>query len=92
MQVNVTKRIGTREGRHYCPAVVNDSGRIKPDWVIVKLTSYIAREAPVNSNATPIQKTRRRETVYACAYSRDATCHLHFARCLVPAFDGLDRE
>ena len=35
MEVNVTKRIKTSQGKRYCPVVVNGSGRIKPDWVIV---------------------------------------------------------
>jgi integrase len=35
MEVNVTKRIVTRNLDRYCPVVVNSSGRIKPDWVIV---------------------------------------------------------
>lgn len=35
MEVNVTKRIETPNGDRYCPVVVNGSGRIKPDWVIV---------------------------------------------------------
>ncbi len=36
MEVNVTKRIETPAGSRYCPVVVNGSGRIKPDWVILK--------------------------------------------------------
>ena len=35
MEVNVTKRIETRSGSRYCPVVVNSSGQIKSDWVIV---------------------------------------------------------
>jgi hypothetical protein len=35
MEVNVTKRIETSTGSRYCPVVVNTSGRIKADWVIV---------------------------------------------------------
>jgi integrase len=35
MEVNVTKRIETQTGSRYCPVVVNSSGRIKSDWVIV---------------------------------------------------------
>jgi integrase len=35
MEVNVTKRIDTPQGKRYCPVVVNGSGRIKPDWVLV---------------------------------------------------------
>ena len=35
MEVNVTKRINTPQGKRYCSVVVNGSGRIKPDWVIV---------------------------------------------------------
>ena len=35
MQVNITKRIDTPEGKRYCPVVVGPNGRIKPDWVIV---------------------------------------------------------
>ncbi len=35
MQVNITKRIDTPEGKRYCPVVVGPNGRIKPDWVLV---------------------------------------------------------
>ena len=35
MQVNITKRIDTPEGKRYCPVVVGPNGRMKPDWVIV---------------------------------------------------------
>jgi hypothetical protein len=35
MEVNLTKRIETQTGSRYCPVVVNSSGRIKSDWVIV---------------------------------------------------------
>lgn len=34
MQVNITKRIDTPEGKRYCPVVVGPNGRMKPDWVI----------------------------------------------------------
>ena len=35
MQVNITKRIDTREGKRDCPVVVSPHGRIKPDWVMI---------------------------------------------------------
>ena len=35
MQVNITKRIDTPEGKRYCPVVVGLNGRIKPDSVMV---------------------------------------------------------
>ena len=35
MQVNITKRIDTPEGKRYCPVVVGPNGRVKPDWVMV---------------------------------------------------------
>lgn len=35
MQVNITKRIDTSEGKRYCPVVVGSNDRIKPDWVMV---------------------------------------------------------
>ena len=35
MQVNITKRIDTPEGKRYCPVVVGPNGRIKPDSVMV---------------------------------------------------------
>ena len=35
MQVNITKRIDTPEGKRYCPVVVGPNGRIKPDWVMI---------------------------------------------------------
>lgn len=34
MQVNITKRIDTLEGKRYCPVVVDPNGRIKPDSVM----------------------------------------------------------
>jgi integrase/recombinase XerD len=33
MQVNITERIDTPEGKRYCPVVVGPNGRIKPNWV-----------------------------------------------------------
>jgi hypothetical protein len=36
MQVNITKRIDTPDGKRFCPVVVGPNGRIKPDWVMVK--------------------------------------------------------
>lgn len=37
MEVNVVKRIATADGGdRYCPVVTNNSGRIKPDWIIYK--------------------------------------------------------
>jgi integrase/recombinase XerD len=35
MQVNITKRIDTLEGKRYCTVVVGGGGRVKPDWVTV---------------------------------------------------------
>lgn len=35
MEVNITKRVDTPEGRRYCPVVVGPSDRIQPDWVMV---------------------------------------------------------
>ena len=35
MQVNITKRIDTPEGRRYCPVILGAGGRVKPDWVMV---------------------------------------------------------
>lgn len=35
MQVNITKRIDTPDGKRFCPVVVGPNGRIKPDWVMV---------------------------------------------------------
>jgi hypothetical protein len=35
MEVNLTKRIDTPEGRRYCPAILAANGRIKPSWVLV---------------------------------------------------------
>jgi integrase/recombinase XerD len=35
MQVNITKRIDTPEGRRFCPAIHGAGGRVKPDWVMV---------------------------------------------------------
>ena len=34
-EVNVTKRVQTKNGLRYCPVVLSANGRIKPDWVIV---------------------------------------------------------
>jgi hypothetical protein len=35
MQVNITKRIDTPEGKLYCLVIISPNGRIKPDWVMV---------------------------------------------------------
>jgi integrase/recombinase XerD len=35
MEVNLTKRIDTPEGRRYCPAIIAANGRVKPNWVLV---------------------------------------------------------
>jgi integrase/recombinase XerD len=35
MQVNITKRIDTPEGKRYSRVVIGPNGRIKPDWVIL---------------------------------------------------------
>jgi integrase/recombinase XerD len=35
VRVNLTKRINTSDGLRYCPALVSDNGRIRPDWVWV---------------------------------------------------------
>ena len=35
MEVNLTKRIDTPEGRRYCPAILAANGRVKPSWVLV---------------------------------------------------------
>ncbi len=35
MQVNITKRIDTPEGKRYCAVVIGPNGRIKPDWVMI---------------------------------------------------------
>lgn len=35
MEVNITKRIDTPEGRRFCPVILSSNGRIKPDWVQV---------------------------------------------------------
>ena len=35
MEVNLTKRIDTPQGKRYCPAIVAANGRLKPHWVLV---------------------------------------------------------
>ncbi len=35
MEVNITKRIDTHDGRRFCRVVFTPNGRIKPDWVEV---------------------------------------------------------
>jgi hypothetical protein len=35
MEVNLTKRIDTPEGRRFCPVVLGAGGRVKADWVMV---------------------------------------------------------
>ena len=35
MEVNLTKRIETPEGRRYVPVVIAANGRVKPNWVLV---------------------------------------------------------
>lgn len=44
MEVNVTKRIETQTGSRYCPVVVNGSGRIRSDWVIIVDACYPSRK------------------------------------------------
>lgn len=34
-KVNLTKKITTPTGKRWCPVMVADNGRVKPDWVIV---------------------------------------------------------
>jgi integrase/recombinase XerD len=34
-EVNLTKRIETPRGTRFCPVVISDNGRVKPDWVHV---------------------------------------------------------
>jgi integrase/recombinase XerD len=34
-QVNLTKRIRTPQGLRFCPAVISQNGRVKPDYVLV---------------------------------------------------------
>jgi integrase/recombinase XerD len=36
LRVNLTKRVQTVDGPRYCPAVVSNNGRVKPDWVMVE--------------------------------------------------------
>lgn len=50
MEVNVTKRIETQSGSRYCPVVVNSSGRIKSDWVIVNGNRKGIPKGPTTSN------------------------------------------
>lgn len=35
MDVNLTKRIDTPDGRRFCPVILGAGGRVKPDWVLV---------------------------------------------------------
>jgi integrase len=35
MEVNITRRIDTLEGRRFCPVIFSPNGRIKPDWVLI---------------------------------------------------------
>ncbi len=35
MQVNITKRIDTLEGRRYCPILIDLNGHVQADWVTV---------------------------------------------------------
>jgi len=35
MEVNLTKRIDTPEGRRFCPAILAANGRVNPSWVLV---------------------------------------------------------
>ena len=35
MEVNVVKRIVTKDWDRYCTVVLNSNGRIKPDWVVI---------------------------------------------------------
>ena len=43
MQVNITKRIDTPEGKRYCSVIVGPNGRIKPDWVLVNVRRIVLK-------------------------------------------------
>ena len=49
MQVNITKRIDTPDGKRYCPVVISPNGRIKPDWVKMTTGRKSTRKAPTTS-------------------------------------------
>ena len=52
MQVNITKRIDTPEGKRYCPVVVGPNGRIKPDSVMVDGKLRMDEWSDKQTNAT----------------------------------------
>ncbi len=49
MQVNITKRIDTPEGKRYCPVVVGPNGRIKPDWSVLTARCMASNKAEPKS-------------------------------------------
>jgi len=52
MQVNITKRIETSEGKRYCPVVVGPNGRIKPDAVMVGIPHSTGGRDRARGNST----------------------------------------
>jgi hypothetical protein len=40
MEVNITKRIDTPDGRRFCPVILSPNGRIKPDFVDQEVEIY----------------------------------------------------
>ena len=73
MQVNITKRIDTPEGKRYCPVIIGPNGRIKPDWVRWMTGRRSTRKAPTtstgmkteNADACPSAMTRLPHTTVA---------------------------
>lgn len=76
MEVNLTKRIDTPEGRRFCKVVIGPNGRIKPDWVLVNgreekhpeggyyldwRTDGLRRRMAVGTDATAASNSRSRK-------------------------------
>jgi hypothetical protein len=57
MQVNITKRIDTPDGRRFCPAILGAGGRVKPDWVMVNDRQERHPEESVTKRRGPFYKS-----------------------------------
>ena len=67
VRVNLTKRVNTPDGLRYCPVLVADNGRIRPDWVWVDGKEERHPEGAYYIDYTDDKAKRIRATVVATA-------------------------
>jgi hypothetical protein len=65
MQVNITKRIDTPEGKRYSPVIVGPNGRIKPDWVMAN--DRLEKHPEPASMCSPLRLRNSRSSMVFCA-------------------------